>query len=312
MERACGGRAMRRWGATVIASTAALSVVLPTATAEAATSSPSGVTAKGAYLLDSGSDKQLWAKGADTKRQMASTTKIMTAVVVLDTKGVNLNKKVTVKKAYRDYVTRQGASTADLKTGDKLTVRQLLYALMLPSGCDAAYALADTFGTGDTMAKRTKSFVSKMNSKAKALGMTKTQFDSFDGISSSNRNFSTPRDLAKLARHAIGDSTFGTVVKTTFTKQKAPAANGRTRIYSWENTNKLLGSYRGAIGIKTGTGTAAGKCLVFAAKRGDRTVVGVILNDTNRYTDAKKMLDWSFRTKSAVKWRELSPEAQQD
>ncbi|WKX73561.1 D-alanyl-D-alanine carboxypeptidase family protein [Streptomyces sp. XD-27] len=311
MERACGGGAMRRWGATVIASTAALSVVLPAATAEA-TTGPSGVTAKGAYLLDSGSNKQLWGKGADTQRQMASTTKIMTAVVVLDTRGVNLDKKVTVKKAYRDYVTRQGASTADLKTGDKVTVRQLLYALMLPSGCDAAYALADTFGTGDTMAKRTKSFVSKMNSKARALGMSKTQYDSFDGISQSNRNFTTPRDMAKLARHAIGNTTFGTVVKTTITKQKAPAANGGTRIYTWENTNKLLGSYRGAIGIKTGTGTAAGKCLVFAAKRGDRTVVGVILNDTNRYTDAKKMLDWSFRTKSTVKWRELSPEAQQD
>ncbi|KUJ69651.1 D-alanyl-D-alanine carboxypeptidase [Streptomyces albus subsp. albus] len=311
MERAHGGRAVRRWGAAVIASAAALSVALPAATAQAA-AGPTGIQAKGAYLLDSGANKQLWAKSADTKRQMASITKIMTAVVVLDTRGVNLDRKVTVKQAYRDYVTREKASTADLKTGDKVTVRQLLYAMMLPSGCDAAYALADTFGKGDTMAKRTKSFIGQMNKKADALGMTRTQYNSFDGIVASSGNYSTPRDLAKLARHALGNKTFGTVVKTTYTEQKAPAANGRTRIYSWENTNRLLGSYNGAIGVKTGTGSTAGKCIVFAAKRGSRTVVGVVLNDANRYPDAKKMLDWAFRTHTSVTWRQLSPNAQRD
>ncbi|MEU5613195.1 serine hydrolase [Streptomyces sparsogenes] len=306
-----GGTAVRRWGAAVIASTAALSVALPTSSAQAA-GGPSGISAKGAYLFDSGANKQLWAKAADTKRPMASTTKLMTAVVVLDTRGVDLGKKVTVKQSYIDYVARVGGSKADLKKGDKLTVKQLLYGLMLPSGCDAAMALADTFGTGDTTAKRTKSFIGKMNKRAAALGMTKTHYDTFDGISDGGQNYTTPRDLTKLARHALGNSTLATVVKSVDTIQKAPAANGRTRTYYWNNTNRLLGSYSGAIGVKTGTGTAPGRCLVFAAKRGGRTIVGVILNAPKRYPDAKKMLDWAFNTRTTVKWRQLPEGAQQD
>ncbi|WP_078606884.1 D-alanyl-D-alanine carboxypeptidase family protein [Streptomyces flavidovirens] len=266
------------------------------------------VRAKGAFLLDSKPNKTLWSKAADTKRQMASTTKVMTAVVVLETRGVDLNKKITVKQSYRDYVARNGASTADLKKGDKLSVRQLLYGLMLPSGCDAAYALADTFGTGTTEAARTKSFISKMNKKASDLGMANTKYDSFDGISQAGSNYTTPRDSAKLARRALGNSTFGSVVKATSTKQTA--TNGR--VYTWYNTNKLLGSYSGAIGIKTGTGSVAGPCLVFAAKRGDRTVAGVVLNSPDRYTDAKKMLDWAFRTRTTMKLRTLPAGAEQD
>ncbi len=300
-----GGISVRRWGTALVASAAAFAVITPT-TAQAATG-PS-VSAKGAFLLDSKPNKTLWSKSADTKRQMASTTKVMTAVVVLETRGVDLNKKITVKQSYRDYVARNGASTADLRTGDKLTVRQLLYGLMLPSGCDAAYALADTFGTGSTQAARTKSFISKMNKKASDLGMRNTTYDSFDGISRAGNNLTTPRDSAKLARRAIGNSTFGTVVKATSTKQKA--TNGR--VYTWYNTNQLLGSYSGAIGIKTGTGSVAGPCLVFAAKRGDRTVVGVVLNDANRYTDAKKMLDWAFKTHTTMKLRTLPAGAEQD
>ncbi|MEH6377053.1 serine hydrolase [Streptomyces sp. KLMMK] len=306
MERS--GRPVRRWGAAAVASAAAFAVVLPATGAEAA-SGPS-VGAKGAFLLDGNRNRQLWGKDADTKRQMASTTKVMTAVTVLDTKGVDLDKKVTIKQSYRDYVARNGASTADLRTGDKMTVRQLLYGLMLPSGCDAAYALADTFGSGSTEAARTKSFIAKMNKKATDLGMKNTKYDSFDGISRAGANYTTPRDSAQLARHALGNSTFKTVVRTTATRQKAANVN---RTYYWDNTNKLLGSYKGAIGMKTGTGTAAGACLVFAAERDGRTVVGVILNDgANRYPDAVKMLDWAYRTKTDVKLRQLPESAQRD
>ncbi|MFE0041875.1 D-alanyl-D-alanine carboxypeptidase family protein [Streptomyces albireticuli] len=309
MER-CKGRPARRWGAALIASTAAVTAVLPATTVEAATGPT--VAAKGAFLLDSGKNRQLWAKDADTRRQMASTTKIMTAAVVLDTRGVDLDKKVTVKQSYRDYVARNGASTADLRTGDKMTVRQLLYGLMLPSGCDAAYALADTFGTGRTESARTASFIAKMNKKAADLGMKNTKYDSFDGISAKGANYTSARDSAKLAGHALSNSTFRTVVRTASTQQKAANVN---RTYYWDNTNKLLGSYKGALGIKTGTGTTAGPCLVFAAQRDGRTVVGVLLNDpTQRYPDAVKMLDWAFKTKtrSDVKLRELPESAQRD
>lgn len=296
---------------TVVLTSGLVLVAAPATQAQAAPAAgPSGVTAKGAFLLDSTVNKTLWSKSADTSRSMASTTKIMTAVVVLDTAGVDLNRKVTVKKAYRDYVAREGASTADLKTGDKLTVRQLLYAMMLPSGCDAAYALADTFGSGSTMATRKKSFISKMNKKAASLRMTKSKYDTFDGISPTGKNYNSPRDLAKLARHALQKKTFRDVVKAKSTKQKA--TNGRT--YTWYNTNQLLGSYNGAVGVKTGTGTAAGPCLVFAATRNGRTVAGVVLNDSKRYTSAAKMLDWAFRSDSArtMKLRQLPSGAQRD
>ncbi|GHG48894.1 D-alanyl-D-alanine carboxypeptidase family protein [Streptomyces griseocarneus] len=308
MERS-GRRTARRWGVAAVASTAAVAVALPATTAEAA-GGPSGIAAKGAFLLDSGANRALWGKDADTKRQMASTTKIMTAVTVLGVKNVDLNKKITVKQSYRDYVARTGASTADLRTGDQLTVRQMLYALMLPSGCDAAYALADTFGSGSTEAARTKSFIAKMNKKAADLGMKNTRYDSFDGISQAGNNYTTPRDTAQLARKALASKTLSRVVKAASTKQKAANVN---RLYTWYNTNKLLGSYQGAIGIKTGTGTTAGPCLVFAAQRGKRTVVGVILNDpTNRYPDAAKMLDWAFKAKTKVTLRQLPPSAQKD
>ncbi|WP_436737832.1 D-alanyl-D-alanine carboxypeptidase family protein [Streptomyces sp. BBFR102] len=305
-----------RRAAAVLLTTGAVLVAGPLvspAAAATATATPK-VSAKGAFLMDTASGKTVFSKSADTKRQMASTTKTMAVAVVLGTKGVNLDKKVTVKQTYRDYVTKNGASTADLRTGDKLTVRQLLYGAMLPSGCDATYALADTFGTGSTVSARTKSFISKMNAKAKSLKMTNTKFDSFDGISKGGKNYSTPRDLAKLARHVMKNSTFKTVVKAASTKQKATAKGGGTRTYTWYNTNKLLGSYKGATGVKTGTGTAAGPCLIFSATKNGKSLVGVILNDNNRYADAGKMLDYGFgkKTTSALQVKPLPQGAQQD
>nr|WP_236719085.1 serine hydrolase [Wenjunlia vitaminophila] len=268
------------------------------------------ISAKGAYLLDVSANRTRYSKAGTTKRPLASTTKIMTAIVVLEQSNLNLDRLVTIKQTYRDYVVREGASTADLKAGDKLTVRQLLDALMLPSGCDAAYALADTFGRGTSIKARTTSFISQMNSKAVALGMTRTKFDSFDGISPNGYTYSTPQDMARLARRAITNKTLRAV--TTKKKSVQRATNGRT--YTWYNTNKLLGSYTGAIGIKTGTGTAAGPCLVFAASRNGHVVAGVVLNDTNRYTDAAKLLDYAYgsSTASTMTLRQLPAGAQQD
>ncbi|MFJ9030861.1 D-alanyl-D-alanine carboxypeptidase family protein [Streptomyces sp. NPDC102274] len=300
--------------AAVISLTAgALMAVSALASPAQAATAPS-VSAKGGFLLNNATGATVYSKTADTRRQMASTTKIMTAAVVLSTKGVDLNRKVTVKQAYRDYVAQQGASTADLRTGDKLTVRQLLYGTMLPSGCDAAYALADTFGTGSTNAARTKSFIAKMNAKAVELKLKNTKFDSFDGISQAGNNYTTPRDLAKIAQYAMKWTNFRAAVKATSYKSTAPTSTGGTRTYTWYNTNKLLGSYSGAIGIKTGTGTAAGPCLVFAATRGSKTLVGVVLNSADRYKDAAKLLDHGFGSSTAktMKLRSLPADAQRD
>ncbi|MEU1801186.1 D-alanyl-D-alanine carboxypeptidase [Streptomyces sp. NPDC019937] len=266
--------------------------------AQAAAAAAPTITAKGGYVMNNGTGKDLYKKAADTRLSTGSTTKIMTARVVLAQPGLNLDSKVTVQKAYSDYIVDNNwASSARLIVGDKVTVRQLLYGLMLPSGCDAAYALADKFGTGSTRAARVKSFIGKMNSTAKSLNLKNTHFDSFDGIGH-GQNYSTPRDLTKLASSAMKYSTFRTVVKTKKTKQKTVTKSGGYRNMTWENTNPLLGTYSGAIGVKTGSGPEAKYCLVFAATRSNKTVIGTVLASSSvgtRTTDAKKLLDYGFK-----------------
>ncbi|MEU1623681.1 serine hydrolase [Streptomyces sp. NPDC005722] len=268
-----------------------------TVPAQAATLAVPTIAAKGGYVMNNGTGKTLFSKAADTRRPTGSTTKIMTARVVLAQPHLNLDAKVTIQKAYSDYIVSKGASSARLIVGDKVTVRQLLYGLMLPSGCDAAYALADKFGTGSTRAARVKSFIGKMNSTAKSLGLKNTHFDSFDGISNGS-NYSTPRDLTKLASSAMKYSTFRSVVKTKSTKQKVTTKSGGYRTMSWTNTNTLLGSYSGTIGVKTGSGSLAKYCLVFAATRNGKTVIGAVLassSATARTSDATKLMNYSFK-----------------
>ncbi|MFD7557086.1 MULTISPECIES: D-alanyl-D-alanine carboxypeptidase family protein [unclassified Streptomyces] len=283
-----------RGAVAVGVATGALLVAAVPAASAAPTAAPPN-TAAGSILIDGTTGATLNAKNADTKRQGASTTKIMTAALVIRMPGVDLNKKVTIKQEYLDYVVREGASTAHLKAGATPTVRQLLYGLMLPSGCDAAYALADTFGKGATTADRTKDFIAQMNAKAKALGMTRTTYDSFDGISPTGNNLTTPRDMAKLTKYAMMGTTFPAIVKST-----SYSSGGTSTDATWYNTNLLIRerptgyAYPGAIGVKTGTGTAAGKCLVFSATRNGKTVIGVMLNDEERYADAMKLMDWAL------------------
>lgn len=309
------GIRLRRATAGVVAVGALLAVAPMTSPASAAEAAAAPtVSAKGAFLIN-GSGTKVFGKGSDTKRQIASTTKIMTARVVLSQPDLNLDKKVTIKQAYRDYVANRGASTADLRTGDKVAVGTLLYAMMLPSGCDAAYALADTYGSGSTRSARVKSFIKKMNKKAAFLGMTNTHFDSFDGVSSTGDNYSTPRDMAKLAKSAYNYSgKFREIIAKTKAVRYGTASNGNRRTYTWYNTNQLLGSYSGANGMKTGTTTPAGPCLVFTAKRDGKTYIGVVLNAGDRYKDAAKLLDYGFgsRTASTMQLRQLPENAQRD
>ncbi|GEJ99455.1 D-alanyl-D-alanine carboxypeptidase family protein [Streptomyces sp. NPDC003388] len=291
-----GTRRFRRATAVAVTSGALLATGALTAAPAQAVTTPS-IVAKGGYVMNNANAKTLYTKAADTKRSTGSTTKIMTAKVVLAQSNLNLDAKVTIQKAYSDYVVANNASQAHLIVGDKVTVRQLLYGLMLPSGCDAAYALADKFGTGTTRAKRVASFISKMNSTARSLGMTNTHFDSFDGIGNGS-NYSTPRDLTKLASNALKSSTFRTVVKTKHYTAKTITKTGSTRtMKTWDNTNGLLSSYSGTIGVKTGSGPEAKYCLVFAATRNGKTVVGTVLASTSitqRESDAKKLLNYGF------------------
>ncbi|MGW7328461.1 D-alanyl-D-alanine carboxypeptidase family protein [Streptomyces sp. NPDC054840] len=279
--------------AVTVATGALLVAASPTSSAAPVAAPP--VTAAGAILIDATSGATLTSKDADTQRQMASTTKIMTAQVVMRTPNLNYDQKVTIKQEYADYVVREGASSAHLKVGATPTVRQLLYGLMLPSGCDAAYALADTFGQGATTQARTADFIAQMNAKAKALGMTKTVYDSFDGISPTGNNLTTARDLAKLTKYAMSGVAFPKIVAAT-----TYSTGGTSTDATWGNSNLLIRerptgyAYPGATGVKTGTGTAAGKCLVYSATRNGKTVIGVLLNDEERYADAMKLMDWAL------------------
>ncbi|WP_329248409.1 D-alanyl-D-alanine carboxypeptidase [Actinoallomurus sp. NBC_01490] len=270
----------------------------------AAASGPSGVAAKGAYLYDMDTAKKLWGVATTTKRPIGSITKMMTAVIALRAGG--LDRTVTIKKSYVDHVRNNDASSAGLKAGDKVTVRQLLNAMLLPSGCDAAYALADIYGPGQT------DFVAKMNKEAAALKMTSTHYLNADGLPTSTHKegYSTPHDLILLARYAMTSTNFRTIVARqsySLGKTSGHAA------YKWANTNLLLGSYSGAIGIKTGHTNAAGYSLVFAAQRSGRTLLGLVLNSTatdsnRRFKDAAAMLDWGFGAKTTMlRLRSLPP-----
>ncbi|QNS08800.1 D-alanyl-D-alanine carboxypeptidase [Streptomyces xanthii] len=283
--------------AVLVAGTVLTSGALTTSAQAATAPAKPTIAAAGGYVMNNGTGASLFTKAADTRRSTGSTTKIMTAKVVLSQPNLNLDAKVTIQKAYSDYIVRNNASSARLIVGDKVTVRQLLYGLMLPSGCDAAYALADKFGSGTTRAARVKSFIGKMNKTATSLGLRNTHFDSFDGIGQGS-NYSTPRDLTKIASSAMKSSTFRSVVKTKSTKQKVTTKSGGYRYMSWTNTNNLLGSYTGTIGVKTGSGPEAGYCLVFAATRNGKTVIGTVLKSTSvtaRTSDAKKLMDYGFK-----------------
>ncbi|WP_432587963.1 D-alanyl-D-alanine carboxypeptidase family protein [Streptomyces sp. HD1123-B1] len=291
-------KSVRRATAAVVTAGAVLAAGAFSATAQAAAVATPSIAAKGGYVMNNGTGKSLYTKAADTRRSTGSTTKIMTARVVLAQPNLNLDAKVTVQKAYSDYIVDNNyASSARLIVGDKVTVRQLLYGLMLPSGCDAAYALADKFGSGSTRSARVKSFIGKMNTTAKSLGLSNTHFDSFDGIGH-GANYSTPRDLTKLASSAMKYSTFRSVVKTKSTKQKVTTKSGGYRYMSWSNTNNLLSGYSGTIGVKTGSGPEAKYCLVFAATRNGKTMIGTVLASTSvdaRTSDAKKLMDYGFK-----------------
>jgi D-alanyl-D-alanine carboxypeptidase (penicillin-binding protein 5/6) len=253
-------------------------------------SSPNGILAQGAELVNAGTGQMLWDRGLTTERPMGSITKVMTALVVLH--DGNLGRKITIPAAAVTYVNQHGASSAGLRPGDTLTTQQLLEALLLPSGCDAAYVLATAYGPG------WPAFVAQMNATARRLGLAHTHFANFDGLPwpTETSGYSTPADLITLGRAAMALAPFRAVVgQQTY---RLAAGSGH-HAYTWATTNLLLGSYSGADGIKTGFTAVAGYCLLFEAKIGDSVLIGVVLdssttNPNDRFKDATTMLNWGF------------------
>jgi serine-type D-Ala-D-Ala carboxypeptidase (penicillin-binding protein 5/6) len=251
---------------------------------------PAGVQAAGADLATSATGRRLWSRALNTERPIASITKVMTALVVI--RAGHLNRKIRISPAVVTYVQEHDGSSAGLIAGDVLTARQLLEGMLLPSGCDAAFALAGAYGPG------WRAFVRKMNATARTMGLHGTHFANFDGLPwpTEYTTFSTPRDLIVLGRAAMRLATFRDIVgQRTFYLPATPLHHA----YFWQNTNKLLGSYGGADGIKTGFTLVAGHSLLFEAERHGRTLIGVVLdssvtNPTASFTAARRMLNWGF------------------
>lgn len=266
------------------------------AAAPAVPAAPAGVRSRWAELANAATGANLWSRSSAGERPMGSVAKVMTAYVVLSAPGLRLNRVITVPRGIVAYDERYDASTAGLRPGERYTTLQLLYALMLPSGCDAAYTLANAYGPGLT------GFIAKMNAAARRLGLTRTHFTDFSGLPDPGEytTYSTAHDLIALGRAAMRNATFDSVVATR--EYKLPAGGGH-QAHAWKNLNPLLGRFPGAVGIKTGYTSAAGQCLLFEARRGATTLIGVVLDSSGAdspslaaaASDARAMLDWGFR-----------------
>jgi D-alanyl-D-alanine carboxypeptidase (penicillin-binding protein 5/6) len=263
---------------------------LPASPALQITGAPKGVKAKEAVLADAATGQVLWSRAASTERPMASVTKVMTALLVLEIG--NVNQQLQVPKAAFTYAWKNGGETAALHPGDTLTVGQLLAAMLLPSGADAAYTLANAYGPGLT------AFVAKMNTMAARMGMTQTHFTSPDGLPypTETSTYSTATDLVTLGLAAMRYPAFRSIVDQRFYQlKKGPGHHA----YWWDNTDDLIGSYQGALGIKDGYTDDAGHCLLFEATRNGRTLIGVVLGSPPTGTaagaqDAARILNWGF------------------
>jgi serine-type D-Ala-D-Ala carboxypeptidase (penicillin-binding protein 5/6) len=252
---------------------------------------PTGITAAAADLMDASTGQGMWNRGLYQRRPIASITKIMTAIVLID--AGHLGHELRVPQAAVTYARENDAGSAGLRAGDVLTERQLLEALLLPSGADAAYTLAHAWPGG------WRAFVAKMNATARTLGMTGTHFANFDGLPwpSETSTYSTPHALMILAAAALRRPVLRAIVGQ---RRHSIARNKLHHGYTWANTNLLLNRYPGAIGIKTGFTLGAGYCLLFAARRHGTMLMGVVLDSSTtnanlRFTMAARLLTWGFR-----------------
>lgn len=242
------------------------------------------VSAASAILIDAQSESVLFEKNSDKRLPMASTTKIMTAVVAIE--ASDLDRTVTVPKA---AVGIEGSSIY-LCEGERLTIEQLLYALMLSSANDAATAIAIA------VAESEDDFVDMMNETARKIGLRNTHFDNPHGLDS-HSHYTTARDLAKLTAYALELPKFRSIVSTH--KHTIPlAGNENARLLI--NHNKLLKSYDGMIGVKTGFTKKSGRCLVSAADRNGTVLIAVTLNAPDDWKDHRSMLDYGFDNYESV------------
>ncbi|HST89116.1 MAG TPA: serine hydrolase [Ktedonobacterales bacterium] len=249
---------------------------------------PPQLTAHAAYLLDADSGIPYYALNADEQLPMASTTKIMTALLAVEHGG--LDKSVTVG-ADAAALVQPDNSYMGLSTGEQLTLRELLYGLLLPSGNDAAVAIADAVGGSEAK------FVAMMNARAQALGLTHTHYANPHGLGAPG-HYTTARDLTILAEVAMRQPD---LVKITSTFHYTIAATATHKAFDLFNGDDLIPGardpYPGMIGVKIGYTGEAGYCQAFAVKRRGHLLIGVVLRAPGwreRDADMRALLNWAY------------------
>ncbi|MCG0277271.1 MAG: D-alanyl-D-alanine carboxypeptidase [Thermanaeromonas sp.] len=244
------------------------------------------VSAAAAILLEASTGQVLYAKNAHQERPPASTTKIVTAIL-----GLELGRLDGYVKVSKYAASTPGASI-DLVPGVVLRLEDLLKGALLSSGNDATVAIAEHLAGSE------ETFAWLMNRKAVLLGAFRSRFVNPNGLPAEG-HYVTAYDLAVITRYALAHPLFSQMVKTR--QAEIMASDGPRYLY---NTNRLLGSYPGADGVKTGTTNAAGQCLVASATRNGRQLIAVVLRSDDRYEDASNLLDYGFNSFYLEKVRE--------
>lgn len=256
------------------------SEILKTVSDTSSSLDSASLNSRACIVLDRKSNRIIYGKNEKNKVKMASTTKIMTATIVIE--NYDLSKTVEISKK----AAGTGGSRLGLKQGDKISVLDLLHGLMLCSGNDAAVALAETVAGG------IPEFSDMMNNKAKELGLENTHFESPHGLDSDN-HYTTAYDLSLLTNYALNNETF---LKIVGTKNYTVTINGYPKNIT--NTNELLGTLNGIYGVKTGFTNGANRCLVTACKRNNLDIICVVLGcDTKNFRtkDSIKLIEYTFQ-----------------
>ncbi len=277
-----------------------LSVVHAADTARVGTPPPN-VSAQAAAMIDVASGRILYEKNGDQKMRIASLTKTMTAIVAIE--SGNLKDIVTVP----DFAVGAEGSSIYLKQGERLTLEDLLYGLMLRSGNDAALAIANHVGGS------VEGFVYMMNEKAAMIGMTHTHFTNPHGLDDSDMHYSTANDMVKLSAYALKNPVFRRIVSTKVKNIPWEGENWDRRL---QNKNKMLFLYKGADGVKTGYTKLAKRCLASSATRDGRQLAVITLDAPDDWNDSAKLLDWGFSqfqpTKLVAKGQTFDPEVNEN
>jgi len=244
------------------------------------------LTARSAIVVDVDSKSLLFNKNPDLQLLPASTTKIMTGLVVLET--YDLDDIVTIESV------NGTGQKMDLEVGERITVENLLYGLLVQSGNDAATALAQFHSDGED------AFIAAMNQKAKDLHLNGTQFTNAAGLDAYG-HYTTVHDLSLLAAEAIKNETFKKMVSTqTITVSDID----NTISHQLETINELLGQVAGLAGVKTGWTELADECLVTYTKRDTKEIITVIFGSQDRFGETQQLIDWAFANHS---WKEIPP-----